>query len=113
MSIPDGIEFLTPWRIIEDSHEIEDWAGRLSERLQSEVPEKHVLHGLKVRAIATRIDRDDVLFEIEGGEMHLAVVHMAWRKESDPRWPDTKLFQSWDDWVRNEMLPAHEEYGSS
>ena len=113
MSIPDGIEFLAPWRIIEDSHGIEDRAGQLSERLQSKVPEKHVLHGLKVRAIATRIDRDDVLFEIEGGEMHLAVVHMTWRKESDPRWPDTKLFHSWDDWVHNEMLPAHEEYGSS
>ena len=114
MSIPDGIEFLTPWRLIEDSHEIQNRAGRLSERLQSEVPEKHVLHGLKVRAIATRIDRDDVLFEIEGsGEMCLAVVHMTWRKESDPRWPDTTLFQSWDDWVRNEMLPAHEEYGPS
>lgn len=74
MSIPDGVEFLRPWRII-DSPEIEDRAWRLSERLQSEVPEKHVLHGLKVRAIAIRIDRDDVLFEIEGGEMHLAVVH--------------------------------------
>ena len=110
MSIPDGIVFLTPWRIIEDSHEIQDRAGRLSQRLQSEVPEKHVLHGLKVRALATRIDRDDVLFAIEGGEMRLAVVHMTWRKESDPRWPDTKLFQSWNDWVRDEMLPAHEEY---
>ena len=65
MPIPDGIEFMTPWRIIEDSYENQNRAGRLSERLQSEVPEKHVLHGLKVRAIATRIDRDDVLFEIE------------------------------------------------
>ena len=37
-----------------------------------------------------------MLFEIEGGEMCLAVVHMTWRKESDPRWPDTKLFQSMD-----------------
>ena len=110
MSIPDGIEFVTPRRILEDSHEIEDRAGRLSERLQSEIPEEHALHGLKVRAIATGIDRDDVLFEIEGGEMYLAVVHMTWRKEVDPSWPDTKLFQGWDDWVRNEMLPAHEEY---
>lgn len=31
---------------------------------------------------------------------------MTWRKESDPAWPDTNLFQSWDDWVRDEMLPA-------
>lgn len=81
--------------------------------MQSEVPERHVLHGLKVRAIATRIDRDDVLFEVEGGQMPLAVVHMTWRKETDPRWPRTKLFRCWDDWIRNDMLPAHEEYGPS
>lgn len=47
-----------------------------------------------------------MLFEIEGGDMRFAVVHMTWRKESDPAWPDTNLFQSWDDWVRDEMLPA-------
>ena len=113
MSIPDDIEFLTPWRIIEDSPEMQDRVGRLSARLQSEVPEKHVLHGLKVRAVATRVDQDDVLFEIEGGDMPLAVVHMTWREETDPQWPSTKLFQSWDDWVRDEMLTAHLEYGPS
>ena len=113
MSIPDGIKFLAPWRIIEDSPETRDHARHLAARLQSELPEKHVLHGLRVRAVATRVDQDDVLFEIEDGHMPLAVVHMTWRKETDPQWPRTKLFQSWGDWVREEMLPAHEEYGPS
>jgi len=110
MSIPDYIEILTPWRIIEDSPEIKDHAKRLADELESEVPPNHVLYGLKTRALATRRDRDDVLFEIEGGQMPLAVVHMTWRKETDPYWPSTKLFQSWDDWVRDEMLPANQEY---
>ena len=95
------------------SPEVPNNANRLSARLESELPEEHVLHGLNVRAVATRIDRDDVLFEIEGGQMLLAMVHMTWRKERDPRWPQTKLFQSWEEWVRNQMLPAHEEYGPS
>ena len=54
-----------------------------------------------------------MLFEVEGGEMPLAVVHMTWQKETDPRWPTTKLFQSWEQWARDEMLPAHEDDGSS
>ena len=111
MSIPDNIEMLTPWQIIEDS--AENRPQRLSDRLKSEAPPKHVLYGLKARAVATRIDTDDVLFEIESGQMPLAVVHMTWRKETDPHWPGTKLFQSWDQWVRDEMLPAHKEYGPS
>jgi hypothetical protein len=100
---------LKPWQVIADSPEVPDNANRLSARLESELPKEHVLHGLKVRAVATRIDRDDVLFEIEGGHILLAMVHMTWCSETDPRWPHTKFFQSWEAWVRNEMLPAHEE----
>ena len=96
--------------MIADSPEVPNRADRLSARLESELPEEHVLHGLKVRAVATRIDRDDVLFEIEGSEMPLAVVHMTWRKETNPHWPHTRLFPSWNDWVANEMLPAHDGF---
>jgi len=111
VSIPDNIEMLMPWRIIDDPLNIKDDAERLSDQLKSNVPPKHLLYGLKARAVATRIDRDDVLFEIEGGQTPLAVVHMTWQKETDPCWPKTKLFQSWEQWVRDEMLPAQEEYG--
>ena len=62
--------------------------------------------------MAARIDRDDVLFEIEGADMVLAVVHLTWRKESDPRRPTTRFFASWEEWVRDEMLPADQEYSS-
>jgi len=44
-------------------------------RLQYEVPEKHVLHGAKVRAVATRIDQDDVLFTIQGRKNVLLAPH--------------------------------------
>ena len=110
MAIPDGIEVLKPWRVIDDSSESPNGANRLAARLESEIPEKHVLHGLRLRAVATRIDRDAVLFEIDGGHMPLAVVHMTWCKETNPDWPRTKLFPGWENWVLNEMLPAHEGF---
>ena len=113
MPIPKGVEILTPWQVIRDTPEIKNRAEQLSGRLQSDLPPNHVLSGLAARAVATRMDCDDVLFEIDGAEMALAVVHMTWRKEADPRWPSTRLFQSWEQWVRDEMLPAHEEYGAS
>ena len=87
-------------------------AELFSSELASEVSLKHPLYGLKATAVAARIDRDDVLFEIEDGDVPLAVVHLTWQKESDPRWPTTKFFGSWQLWVRDEMLPAHEEYDS-
>jgi hypothetical protein len=108
MPIPEDIEILAPWRAIEASPE--ENAEAMSARLVAEIPPGHVLHGLKATAVATRLDRDDVLFQIEGAKMPLAVVHMTWRKETDPRWPRTRLFESWDQWVREEMLPAYQEY---
>lgn len=73
-------------------------------------PQGHVLYGLKAKAVATRRDQDEVLFELEGGTARLAVVHMTWKKETDPRWPATDLFDSWDQWVRENMIPAHDDY---
>jgi hypothetical protein len=106
MSIPANVDILTPWKAIEDSGQ----SRLFSAQLETELPQKHALHGLKVIALAARIDRDDVLFEVPGSETPLAVVHLTWRKERDPRWPSTKLFRSWDHWVQEDMQPAHEDY---
>ena len=106
MAIPNTLEILPPWRIISDLSD----AQRLSAELSSEMCAKHVLSGLKASAVAYRIDRDDVLFEIGDDSPTLAVVHLTWRRESDPRWPTTTLFASWDEWVQAEMLPANWEH---
>jgi hypothetical protein len=82
----------------------------LTAELCSELSPKHVLYGVTERAVAARIDRDDVLFEIESSDMPPAVVHLSWRKESDPPCPTTRFFTSWERWIRDEMLRNHEEY---
>jgi len=106
--IPAEIRILEPWRVLAAS--TEGMARVLSDRLADQVPEGHLLYGLKATALATRCDRDDVLFEVEGGTARLAVVHMTWRKETDPHWPTTTLFDSWDQWVQEDMIPAHREH---
>jgi hypothetical protein len=108
MSIPTNIDILPPWKIIEG---LGNRSELLSAQLETELPQNHVLHGLKVTAVAARIDRDDVLFEVVKSETPLAVVHMTRGKETDPRWPGTKLFRSWEHWAQEDMQPAHEDYG--
>jgi len=76
MTIPDASEILLPWQIISDSAD----AVRLSTELSSEVPPNHALYGLKATAVANRIDRDDVLFNVDGGSASFAVVHLSWRQ---------------------------------
>ena len=82
MSIPENIELLIPWPAIELAP-----GGRsqsLSVELQRQMCPGHVLQGLKTKAVALRNDHGDVLFEVEGGAMPLAVVHLTWQTESDP-----------------------------
>jgi hypothetical protein len=106
MSIPVNIDILAPWEALAGSER----SASLAAQLETTLPEKHVLRGLKVTAVAARVDRDDVLFEVVGGEMPLAVVHLTWRKEMDSRWPHTTLFRDWKHWVHEDMQPAHEDY---
>ena len=111
MPVLANFEFLRPWQVIETSPK--NRSALLSARLEQELPTGHVLKGLRATAVATRVDQDDVLFEIEGGELPLAVVHMTCGKETDPRWPLTKLFPSWEHWVLEDMRPAHKDHAGS
>ncbi len=101
-----SVEFQAPWRMVEQFSE------NLVNELQHEVTAHHPLWGKSVRAIAQRIDSDAVLFEIAGESKAYAVVHLTWsgEPEKDSRWPDTKLFPSLDEWVRDGMVPDHREY---
>ena len=108
MSVPENVGILIPWLIITETSEKK--GELLTAELSSELSPTHVLYGLTARPVAARIDRDDVLFESKDVAMPLAVVHLTWRKESDARWPTTRFFASWEQWIHDEMLPANEEY---
>lgn len=70
-------------------------AGILERELARELPAGHVLKNCTVRALARRLDRDDVVFELEDGRR--CVVHLTWKIETDPRWPRYEFVRAWPD----------------
>ena len=101
MKIPAS-QWLEPWIPVSSG-------GALERELAQELPAQHILKGISVRAIARRLDHDDVLFELSGHVKPLAVVQLLYRRETDSQLPWTVLFDSWEDWVENCMEPDHEE----
>ena len=81
-----------------------DWSAivSMSERegldneLQRELCSAHILYGLEATAIGRRWRRDDVLFLLSDGR--LAQVHLTRRPETNPHFPDTQIYTSFDDW---------------
>ena len=98
--------FLEPWAAV-TSH-----AANLEAELRREVSEGHPLHGCSASAVAQRTDSDDVLFRLDGIEPRYAVVHLTWRGEPEPknRWPETRLFETMDQWKDLCMVPEHREF---
>jgi hypothetical protein len=86
-----------PWN--GDWSPIEDDAYRreLDVEFAKEIHSKHILHGRTATAIAGRKYADDVLFQLDLGEV--AEVHLTWLLESQPGWPTAEIFPSFDAWV--------------
>ncbi|MBN9027024.1 MAG: hypothetical protein J0H20_15830 [Rhizobiales bacterium] len=69
---------------------------RLGEELQRELCSAHLLYGQEAVALARRWRRDDVLFGLTDGRF--AQVHLTWRQQSNPEWPATQIYESFEDW---------------
>ncbi|MBS0632330.1 MAG: hypothetical protein JSS11_10475 [Verrucomicrobia bacterium] len=86
-------------------------ATALAAELERELGPGHPLKNKKVRAVARRFDCDDVLFVLTEEMPSCAVVHLAYAgREKSPKWPDTRIFASLDDWKREGMMPDHNDY---
>jgi hypothetical protein len=68
------------WRPTEH-HEAE----ALEHELRREVPVGHVLKGLRCLAVARNVTSDEVAYLLDDGRV--GVVHLTWRIERDPGWP--------------------------
>ena len=104
LTAPTDFEWLEPWMPESD----ED--GSLVEELRREICDRHILFGVDARAVGTRIDCDDVLFVTDNPHKPIAVVHLTWKLETDPKWPFTSIFDSWQDWISNCMMRDHRDY---
>jgi hypothetical protein len=85
---PDfDIELPEPWY----------WTNQdLTGELRQELSPQHQLYDVVLKTIARRLDRDDVLFEATDAPYAYTIVHLTWRMETDPKWPTTVVFDSWD-----------------
>lgn len=101
-----AIQFLEPWIAVGGPT-----ADNLEEELAREVGDRHPLKGCTMRAIARRVDCDDVLFISIDEPKVVAVVHLTWaaRPETDPHFPWTTFYASMEDWVGLCMKPDHDE----
>ena len=102
----ETFEFIPPWVAVGR------YADNLTKELLRELTDSHILWRRSVRPLAQRSDRDDVLFEVEGHIITYAVIHLSWtgEPENDPLCPDTVLFGSFDEWVREGMMRDHREF---
>jgi hypothetical protein len=75
-------------------------AARVAEaELARELHRTHILFGLRVVALAKRLDRDNYIFQLDDGR--IAEVHLTYAVETMPNWPQTLLFDSRGLWERS------------
>jgi hypothetical protein len=71
-------------------------ARQFEHELQRELCPQHILYNIPARAIARKDRRDDFLFKIP--DNCFAQVHLTWQQETNPFWPSTELFSSFEAW---------------
>lgn len=96
-------QFLEPWQATDNPSFYEN-------ELQKEVSFFHPLKWKKVRTVAIRTDRDDVLFELLTGSTKYAIVHLTWRKESSRKFPATRFYKDWHDVYMKKLLKDFKEW---
>lgn len=76
----------------------------LSQQLETELNQDHILKGKRTKTVARRQDNDDVLFEIENGKY--AVIHLTWLKfaHKNTLFPITEIYTNWQDVFENRIL---------
>src|SRR5688500_3538290 len=104
------MEWLVPW------HSLGADPGRtanLERELQSELSAGHLLFDVPVKALASRQDRDDVLFALQDGTGRVAVVHLTWTRSPPerPPWPSASIFPSLESWSAEGMRADAEDFG--
>ena len=100
-------ELLTPWEPTDPES-----SDRFEDEYAAEIGKGHPLNGVPVKAIARRMDQDDILFRLLRHLCEYAVVHLTWsgREEVDPRWPAFEIYADAPDLMERCIRPTHEEF---
>ncbi|MFN2613902.1 MAG: hypothetical protein ABR552_03675, partial [Actinomycetota bacterium] len=99
------IEWLEPWSGVADPA----MRARLEAELVRELGRGHILFQRLAKALARRLDQDDVLYAVESPS-EVAVVHLSYAAKPDqPPWPSTTLFDNLTAFIETRMKPDHDE----
>lgn len=104
------IKLLPPWEEIDPSSE--EVKVRFEDEYAMEIGKGHPLYGVPVRAIAKRVDCDDVLFRLLRHLCEYAVVHLTWsgKEEENIKFPTFDLFVDADGLMKMCITPSSEAY---
>lgn len=97
-------EYIEPW--------ISEYSSTYLEELYKEISEDHLLYGIALNVVARRLDKDEVLFQFKENSNKYVQVHLTWKKdkEIDPKWPKSRVYNSFEDWATEVMLIDNKEY---
>ena len=100
-------ELLTPWEPIDSAA-----SAKFEDEYAVEIGKAHPLYGVPAKAIARRVDRDAVLFQLLRHLCDYAVVQLTWsgREESDPARPACQIYADDGDLMEQCIRPTHQEY---
>ena len=96
---PSELDWPEGWRVLHY-----DNIPHVTRELGREVGRAHVLYNLPACALGKKRQTDDYLFQVEAGDHNVALVHLTWKKEKDPAWPHTTLYESFQAWLASEVI---------
>ncbi len=99
-SLSYGLQFIEPyWSAMEmDDESVDD----LMNELKLELPEDHLLYGLKTELIARKTNNDEIVLELE--DNRIAVVHLTWKSKREKEgYPITRIYKDEIDFWNNRM----------
>lgn len=100
----EDVVLLEPWARVTNATDLEAELAR-------ELMVGHSLYSRpELRAVAKRVDSDDVLFI---GDNLVAVVSLTWAKDTKPELPKVQIHPSLDQWVARRMKPDHRAYAGA
>ena len=106
------MKYIFPFEVLDPWTEIDGSGDKFVSELIKEMRNDDELYGNTFKAIAQRIDCDDVLFRIKNQEKMLAVIHLSWSGHTDPNkgWPSRTIYSDLNTWKDKCMVPDYEDY---
>lgn len=80
---------------------------KITRELNREICKKHILYNAPACALGRQSNTGHFLFQVDAENHKFAWIHLTWRKELDPTWPNIKLYTSFQEWYDDESSKSY------